>query len=107
MIENSQESITVGHLAAPNFDRTAVSSDLLQDVFVKCTRCQELLYVREWKRNLKVCGVCGYHFRLSTPERIANLSDEGSFVEADKEMKSGGSARFYQSLTYLPKFGPN
>jgi acyl-CoA carboxylase subunit beta len=104
MIENSPESITVGQLTVPNFDRSTDSSGLPKDTFVKCTRCRALLYVREWKRNLKVCGVCDYHFRLSATERIAGLLDAGSFVEADTEMKSGNPLDFTsQSRTYTEK----
>ena len=71
---------------------------------MKCIRCRVPLYVQEWKRNLKVCGVCGYHFRLSATERIASLLDAGSFVEADIEMKSNDPLDFTsQSRTYAEK----
>lgn len=104
MIENSQASITVGQLTAPGVDRSTDSSRLPKDVFVKCIRCRTLLYVREWKRNLKVCGVCGYHFRLSAAERLAHLLDAGSFVEADAKMRSGNPLDFIsQSRTYTEK----
>src|SRR4051812_39729108 len=104
MIEKSQESSTDGQLAVPNFDRSSDSGGPLKDIFVKCTRCRTLLYVREWKRKLKVCEVCGYHFRLSAAERIASLLDPGSFVEADIEMKSSDPLDFTsQSRTYIDK----
>lgn len=59
----------------------------VQELFVKCTHCRALLYVRDWERNLKTCPDCGYHFRLSAAERIASLLDAGSFVESDAQMQ--------------------
>src|SRR5215470_14043359 len=54
----------------------------------KCPKCKEILYIRDWEKNLKVCPRCNYHFRLSAYERIALLVDEGSFVELDKDLVS-------------------
>jgi len=55
---------------------------------VKCPKCRELLYGKDWEKNLKVCQRCGYHFRLSAEERIALLLDEGSFQEMDSNLLS-------------------
>lgn len=48
---------------------------------MKCRQCNELNYDREFERNLKVCARCGHHSRLTARERIAILTDEGSFEE--------------------------
>jgi acyl-CoA carboxylase subunit beta len=66
----------------------------VRDVFIKCNRCHTLLYTRTWQKRLKVCDVCGYHFRLSASERIAYLVDEGSFVESEREMQSNDPLTF-------------
>jgi acetyl-CoA carboxylase carboxyl transferase subunit beta len=55
--------------------------ELPDDIWTKCPRCNELLYNRELENNLKVCQKCGYHFRLSSAERIEYLTDEGTFHE--------------------------
>jgi acetyl-CoA carboxylase carboxyl transferase subunit beta len=54
-------------------------------LWVRCEneRCRELLYVREFENNLKVCHKCEHHARLTARERILQLVDEGSFVEHD------------------------
>jgi acetyl-CoA carboxylase carboxyl transferase subunit beta len=55
---------------------------------VRCEndRCRELLYVREFENNLKVCQKCQHHARLSARERIRQLVDEGSFDEHDAQL---------------------
>src|SRR5512133_1854017 len=58
-------------------------------LWVRCEneRCRELLYVREFENNLKVCHKCEHHARLSARERNEQLVDEGSFQEHDAELE--------------------
>jgi acetyl-CoA carboxylase carboxyl transferase subunit beta len=53
------------------------------DMWVRCGKCRELVYRREWETNQKVCPKCGHHERLSRAERIALLLDPDSFDELD------------------------
>ncbi|MCX7623170.1 MAG: acetyl-CoA carboxylase, carboxyltransferase subunit beta [Thermomicrobium sp.] len=55
-------------------------------LWLKCPRCRELVYSREFERNLSVCPRCNYHARLSARQRIASIADPGSFVEWDAEL---------------------
>src|SRR5438105_664408 len=57
-------------------------------LWVRCEneRCRELLYVREFENNLKVCHKCQHHARLTARERLRQLVDEGSFVEHDADL---------------------
>lgn len=57
--------------------------EIPENLWVRCTRCGELLYVREFEKNLKVCHKCDFHFRLSGQERIDLLLDPDTFVETD------------------------
>jgi acetyl-CoA carboxylase carboxyl transferase subunit beta len=67
----------------------------------KCPKCKEILYIRDWEKNLKVCPRCNYHFRLSAHERIALLVDQGSFVELDKDLISTDPLHF---TAYPPSY---
>lgn len=55
---------------------------------VKCPRCGEVIPGRELERLLKVCPKCGYHFRLTAPERLRQVLDEGTFLEYDRHLVS-------------------
>ena len=71
---------------------------------VKCPRCREILYGRDWEKNLKVCSRCGYHFKLTAYERIELLVDADSFVEADEDMVSVDPLTFkMRSQSYAGK----
>lgn len=104
MIENTQEASGAGQLEASDTEEKSTRAVFSQELLVKCKRCQALLYIRELKKNLKVCTACGYHFRLPAIERITNLLDAGSFREADTEIKSGDPLTFIdQDRPYAEK----
>src|SRR5437879_12494908 len=77
--------ITVPGRARPGPTAASNGTDSL---WVRCEneRCRELLYVREFENNLKVCHKCQHHARLSARERLAQLVDERSFVEEDADL---------------------
>ncbi len=58
------------------------------NLVIKCTKCKEILIIREWEKNLKVCTRCNYHFKLTAYERIELLVDPDSFVELDANIIS-------------------
>ncbi len=60
-------------------ERPAVPDGL----WLKCSRCRELVYSREFERLLRVCPHCGHHTRLTARQRIAALADPSSFTEWD------------------------
>jgi acetyl-CoA carboxylase carboxyl transferase subunit beta len=74
----------------PYFQRRHLSfrqrTELPANLYVRCDRCQELLYIREYEKNLKVCQKCEHHARLTAQERIEQLLDPGSFVEEDRDL---------------------
>src|ERR671915_496574 len=77
--------ITIPAQARPAPAASAAQGDGL---WVRCEneRCRELLYVREFENNLKVCHKCEHHARLGARERIQQLVDEDSFEERDAEL---------------------
>ena len=44
--------------------------------WVKCEKCKEIMYKEAVQENYSVCPNCGYHFRLSSRRRIAQIIDE-------------------------------
>jgi acetyl-CoA carboxylase carboxyl transferase subunit beta len=70
------------------------SGDVPEGLWQQCPRCKELLFAREWERDLKVCRKCNYHFRLSAHERVALLTDEDSFQEHDGGLTSTDPLQF-------------
>lgn len=63
-----------------------VAPDVPAGVFTKCDKCGQMLYTKDFERDLKVCAKCGYHHKLSADERIAITADLDSFDEHDTQL---------------------
>ena len=58
-----------------------------------CPNCHKSIPVSHlWDRNM-VCS-CGHHFRMNARQRIAMLTDKGSFRELFREVQSGNPLSF-------------
>ena len=75
-------------------------SKVPEGLWVKCESCREILYSKELARNFKICPKCSHHFRLSAPERLRMLFDEGRYVELDGELRSADPLKFRDSKRY-------
>lgn len=60
-----------------------VRNQVPDGLWEKCPKCERAIYKRDLEKNLRVCTNCGYHFRLSAQERIALLTEPGTFCEWD------------------------
>ncbi len=78
-------------------DDERTDPQILEDLWIKCPKCAELIYSRELERNDQVCPKCFYHFRLRARERIAQLADSGSFVEWDAAVRPQDPLAFTDS----------
>jgi acetyl-CoA carboxylase carboxyl transferase subunit beta len=48
-----------------------------KDLWIKCSNCQEMLFVQEYEQNLSICPKCEHHGRIGADRRLALLLDEG------------------------------
>lgn len=58
------------------------------NVWVKCAKCGELTYQKQFQDALKVCPKCGYHTRITAREWLELLLDADSFNEHDADLQS-------------------
>ena len=49
----------------------------------KCNKCGKGIFTEEYKNNLYICPKCGGYLRMPAYERIALVTEEGSFEEWD------------------------
>ncbi len=75
-------------------DAGGAGREIPDNLWVKCPRCHELIYEKEFERTAKVCQKCRYHFRLSAAERIVLLADPDSFEEHDADLRPGDPLGF-------------
>jgi acetyl-CoA carboxylase carboxyl transferase subunit beta len=92
-----RETDKIGPLPPPE-DRTVKT----EGIFVKCENedCSATIYRKDLKANLNVCPTCGYHFRLSSRERLQMLFDEGGYSERDADVAPTDPLEFVDSSSY-------
>lgn len=71
--------------------------------WVKCTSCQSLMYYKEMEKQNHVCPKCGFHLRIGVQERLAIITDEGSFVEFDASLKPIDPLNFVDKKSYAAR----
>lgn len=67
---------------------TQEKKDLPKGLWAKCTKCGEILYVKELQKNNSICVKCNFHFKITCDEYLSLLLDEGSFVETEVNIRS-------------------
>lgn len=83
------------------FDKlTRPRRDVPSDLWKKCTRCGEVLLIKDLAKNLYLCSKCDQHLRMPLWDRIALLSDDNSFVEVNREIRSIDPLNFVDSKAY-------
>jgi acetyl-CoA carboxylase carboxyl transferase subunit beta len=68
-----------------------------------CPRCHSHYRDDELEQTLRVCSHCGHHFPVRARERIAQLADRGTFVEADASLRSADPLNFFDLRAYTDR----
>ena len=71
-----------------------------EGLWTKCPSCQHILYKQELAKNLHVCSKCGEHLRMSARDRIAQLMEEGTFVELGADLAPRDPLEFSDTAAY-------
>ncbi len=71
-----------------------------QSYWVKCQKCQSLMYYKEVENQHFVCPKCGFHMRIGIKERLKLLADEGTFVERDSSLAPIDPLKFVDKKSY-------
>ena len=68
-----------------------------------CPGCGSHYRDDELAQHLRVCPQCGHHFPVRGLERIAQLADEGSFVEDETGLRSADPLLFFDLRPYVER----
>lgn len=74
-----------------------------EGLWVKCTKCEQIVYKKELVENLKVCPKCGYCMALRASERVALLLDADTVKEMDSNLESADPLDFLDGKAYKDK----
>ena len=83
-----------------NFRKEQPTKSEAPSHWVKCKKCNSLMYYKEVDNNQNVCPKCEYHFRIGQKRRIELLADEGTFVEMDADLIPIDPLNFVDKKSY-------
>lgn len=72
------------------------------NLWIKCPRCHDMLFTKEFEENLHVCTRCDHHGRIGADARLNQLMDEGYELLPDPEV-SEDPLKFRDSKRYTER----
>lgn len=81
--------------------------EIPEGLWIKCPKCETMLFDKELDENLKVCLKCSHHFVIGARERIHSLVETCSFEELDAQMISVDVLGFTGAASYKDKLISN
>nr|YP_009398814.1 acetyl-CoA carboxylase carboxyl transferase subunit beta [Cliftonaea pectinata]ARW68034.1 acetyl-CoA carboxylase carboxyl transferase subunit beta [Cliftonaea pectinata] len=70
------------------------------NLWIKCSKCNFLMYYKVLDQNLKVCPVCAYHFPASSQDRVQYLFDSDSWKPLNSNLSSTDPLGFADRKLY-------
>ena len=83
--------------------RALVSKEVPENLWDKCSHCEQMVFHRDLEENLFVCRHCGYHMRLEAKKRLALLFDQGAYCRLDIPSCVHDPLRFRDSKKYTDR----
>lgn len=72
-------------------------------LWFKCRGCGQMIFQKEYTRNLSVCANCGHHGRIGPAERLAMLFDNGVYQVAPQPKVIEDPLKFKDQRRYVER----
>jgi len=96
--ENENENENAPDTALAHVEPKKV--DVPEGLWMKCEKCGEMLYRKQFEQNLSCCTKCGRHYRINARTRIGQLADPGTFEELLDDLVSTDPLEFEDRIPY-------
>lgn len=77
--------------------------EIADGLWTKCERCDVLTYTKDLWANQQVCPECGYHHRIFSGDRIAQLIDADTWSPIDTQISPKDPLRFRDRKAYADR----
>lgn len=74
-----------------------------EGLFTKCDGCSAAIYKKDLDANEKVCPKCGFHFRISSTERLEMLFDDRTYQVFDHQLITTDPLKFVDREPYAKR----
>ena len=71
-----------------------------EGLWMRCSGCHKTIFRKQAEQRQGVCPECGFHFYVSSQQRIAQLLDEGTFEEWFADLEPVDVLDFFDKQPY-------
>lgn len=93
----------IENFVRPKIKALISKDDIPDNMWCTCPGCKAMLYYKELKDNLSVCGNCGYHMRMNVAERLVMLFDNGEFKKVSLPKTPADPLKFKDRKKYIDR----
>ncbi|MFC2083417.1 acetyl-CoA carboxylase, carboxyltransferase subunit beta [Bacteroidota bacterium] len=86
-----------------NISPDSQKRDIPDGQWIKCDKCDEIIYNKQLEMNVWVCHKCEHHFRIGSDTYVSIVLDKNSFKEYDKKMRSPDPLTFVDTKKYIDR----
>ena len=72
----------------PSAKNKKAKIDIPVGKWIKCEKCNEIIYKDTIKENLSICPNCGHYFRMHINKRLETIIDEGTYKRFDFDIET-------------------
>lgn len=94
------------NIVRPKIQKTT-PKEIANNMWVKCPKCNQMLFSKELKKSLYVCTSCGYHLRLYVDKRLKMLFDDEKYTLIDLPIMQDDPLKFRDSQKYTERLKSN
>jgi len=77
--------------------------DVPENLWTKCSGCNQMIFHRDLEANLHVCQNCGHHMRISLEMRFEMLFDNGDYTVVDLPSVVADPLKFRDDKRYTDR----
>ncbi|MBY0509010.1 MAG: acetyl-CoA carboxylase, carboxyltransferase subunit beta [Rhodospirillaceae bacterium] len=81
----------------------APAKEVPDNLWLQCSKCNEMVFHRELEKNLRVCTHCGHHLRMPVRDRLRMLFDDGKWQEIELQPVTADPLRFRDREKYADR----
>lgn len=83
--------------------RAIVGKDVPDNLWIKCPKCEHMLFTKILLENLNICPHCDAHLRISVNDRLNILFDKGTFVRFSAQKVKVDPLKFKDTKRYVDR----
>ncbi len=72
----------------PSAKNKKANIDIPVGKWIKCEKCNEIIYKDTIKENLSICPNCGHYFRMHINKRLETIIDDGTYKRFDFDIET-------------------